>query len=194
MGNDGADRRPLADRDLPRGRRERASDARKEAAHVDVELILVPDDGRVDDEADRVALRGPSVRALEERSRAPCSVEIVRRLRRLQEWVLDADDLSRRRQDQVMPGGRPQNDVAAFLASGEIDPQARKGSAGQLEVGDAGPDNLPQHQPVKSGRVGRKRGRGREACSDQKNGRSLHAAPHGFAPHTALSPRQTLCA
>ena len=33
---------------------------------MDVELILDPDDGGVDDEGDRFALRRPSVRALEE--------------------------------------------------------------------------------------------------------------------------------
>ena len=136
---------------------------------MDVELILGPDDGGVDDEGDRVALRRLPVRALEERSRAPCGVEIVRRLGRLQEWVLDADDLSRRRQDQVMQQRRAQNDVAALLASGEIDFQARKGSAGQLEVGDAGPDDLPQRQPVESGREGRERRHGREAGGDQEN-------------------------
>ena len=85
---------------------------------MDVKLILGPDDGGVDDEADRVALRRLTIRALEERSRTPRRVEIVRRLRRLQERVLDADDLSRRRQDQVVQQRRAQDDVAPLLAIG----------------------------------------------------------------------------
>ena len=44
--------------------------------------------------------------------------------------------------------GARKDDVAAFLAAGKIDLKARKGSARQLEVDDAGPDNLPQRQPV----------------------------------------------
>lgn len=187
MGNHGADRRPFADRDLRRSRRERAPGGREEAAHVDVELILGPDDGGVDDERDRITCRGPSARTLEERSRAPRGVEIVRRLGRLQEWVLDADDLSGRRQDQVMPGGRPQNDVAACLASGEIDLQARKGSVGQLEVGNAGPNNLPQRQPVEPCGDARERRHQRKADDNRKNPYYFRGARHRFV----LSPLQT---
>ncbi len=136
---------------------------------MDMKLILGPDDGGVDDEADRVALRRLAIRALEERSRAPRRVQIVRRLRRLQERVLDADDLSRRRQDQVVQQRRAQDHVAALLAIGEIDFQARKGSAGQLEVGDAGLDDRPQRQAVESGREGCERRHGGEAGGDQEN-------------------------
>ncbi len=74
---------------------------------MNVELILRPLDGGVDDESDRVALRNPSARAPEERSRAPCGVEIIRRVRRLQPWVFDADDLARRGQEpDPDPAGR----------------------------------------------------------------------------------------
>ena len=74
---------------------------------MDVELVLGPDDGGVGDECDLVASRRPLVRAFEERSRAPSGVEIVRRFSRLEEWVLDAYDLSRRSEDQVVEQRRP---------------------------------------------------------------------------------------
>ncbi len=64
---------------------------------------------------------------------------------------------------------RAQDDVAALLAIGYIDFKARKGSAGQLEVGDAGLDDRPQRQPVESGREGRERRHGRETGGDQEN-------------------------
>ena len=47
MGNDRADLRPFAHRDLGRGRRERAAGIRNKAAHVDVELVLSPDDAEL---------------------------------------------------------------------------------------------------------------------------------------------------
>ena len=80
---------------------------RFEAAYVDVELVLSPDDGGVGDDCDLVVFRRPSVRAFEERSRAPSSVEIIRRSSRPEEWVLDAYDLSRRSDDQVVEERRP---------------------------------------------------------------------------------------
>ena len=95
---------------------------------MDVELVLPPDDGGVDHECDLIAFRRPSVRAFEERSSAPSSVEIVRRSSQLQERVLNADDLSRRGDDQVVQQRRPQDDVAAFITVGKIDLEARKGS------------------------------------------------------------------
>ena len=82
MGSQAADPRPLSDRRLGRGRRERAAEGRREATHVDVELVLAPNEGGVGDERDLVALRRPSTRALEERSRAPGGFEIGGRSRR----------------------------------------------------------------------------------------------------------------
>jgi hypothetical protein len=71
--------------------------------------------------------------------------------------------------------------VAAFLASREIDIQAGKGSASQLEIGDAGPNDLPQRQPVEPCREGRERRHQRKADDDRKNPHYFRAAPHCFA-------------
>jgi hypothetical protein len=70
MRDDRPDLRPFAHRDFRRSGCERAAGVRKEAAHVDVELVLAPDSGRIDDKCDRVALWRLSVRTLEERARA----------------------------------------------------------------------------------------------------------------------------
>src|SRR5258707_15070448 len=102
VGDDRADLRPFAHRDLRRSRRKRAAGVGNETTQVDVELILAPDNRRVSDKRDRVVLRRLSVRALEDRARAPRSVEIVRRLSRLQERVLDSNDLSRRGKDRLI--------------------------------------------------------------------------------------------
>ena len=75
----------------------------------------------VNDKRDRVALRRVSVHALEECPRAPCGVEIVRRLGRLQERVLNSSDPPGRGQDRVIQQRRTQDDVAALIASGKID-------------------------------------------------------------------------
>ena len=97
---------------------------------MDVELVLAPDNGRIDEKRDRVALRRAPVRVLEESARAPCGVEIVRRPRRLQERVLNAHDPSRRGQDRVIRQRRTQDDGATLLAAGKIDLEARKGRSG----------------------------------------------------------------
>jgi hypothetical protein len=68
MGSQGGDLHPFSNRDVRRGRREHALGRPFEAAYVDVKLVLGPDDGGVDNECDVVALRRPSVRALENRS------------------------------------------------------------------------------------------------------------------------------
>jgi hypothetical protein len=47
---------------------------------------------------------------------------------------------------EVVQQRRPQDDVAASRAVGKIDLDARKRSARQPEVGDAGLDNLPQRK------------------------------------------------
>jgi hypothetical protein len=88
-----------------------------------------------------------------------------------------------------MPEGWPQNDVAAFLASGEIDIQAGKGSASQLEIGDAGPNDLPQRQPVEPCGEGRERRHQRKADDDRKNPHYFRAARHRFALSPLRTPR-----
>ena len=188
MGDDRPDLRPFAHRDLRRSGRERAAGVGNEAAHVDVELVLSPDDGGVHEERDRVALGRLTVRILEECARAPGGVEIIRRLGRLQERVLDSHDPPRRGQDRVLRQRRTQDDRAALLAAGKIDLKARKRRSGQLVIGDAGAHDLPQRHAMELHRVGRERRRHRENGDHCKNPHCLCAARHGFVLRIALEP------
>ncbi len=94
---------------------------------MDVELVLSPDDGRIHEERDVVALRRLAVRILEERARAPGGVEIVGRLGRPQERVLNALDPPGWGENRVVNERRTQDDTAERLAAGNIDLKARKG-------------------------------------------------------------------
>ena len=181
-GTTGADPRPSADRDLRRGSLERATGVGKEAADVDVELVLAPDNYGVHDKGDVVALRRASVPRPQECARAPCGVEIIRRLRRLQERVLDPGDPSRRDQDRLILQRRPQDDIAARLAIGNIDLEAGKRCAGQLVIGDAGAHDLPQSHAMELHGVGGEGRRHRENDRHRKNSPRLCAARHGLAP------------
>jgi hypothetical protein len=192
VGDDRPDLRPFAHRDLRRDGRERAARIRKEAGHVDVELVLSPDNCGVDEQRDRVALRRLTVLVLEERARAPRGVEIIRRLGRPQERVLNALDPSRRGQHRVIHERRTQDDVAEFLTAGKIDLKARKGRSGQLVVGDAGAHDLPQSHAMEFHRIGRE-GRGHRENGDHcKDPHCLCAARHGPLLRIALKPSHVL--
>jgi hypothetical protein len=102
-----------------------------------MELILGPNECGVDDERDLVAIRPASAGAFERGSRSPRGVEIVWRVGRLQKRVFEPHNLTRWGQDHVMRPRRTQNHVATRFAAGKIDLEARKGCAGQLEIGDA---------------------------------------------------------
>ena len=155
---------------------------------MDVELVLSPDDRGVHEKRDRVALGRLTVRALEERARAPGGVEIIRRFGRLQERVLDSLDPPRRGQDRVLQQRRTQDDRAARLACGKIDLKARKWRSGQLVIGDAGAHDLPQSHAMELHRVGRERRGHRENGDHGKYPHCLCAARHGFVLRIALGP------
>ncbi len=148
VADDGGELLPLPDRDLWRGRRERAFHGRKKAAHVDVKLVLGSNDGGIDDESDFVPIRPTPAGAFEKGPRAPCGSELVRRIWRLHKRAFDANDLSRRAENHIMQQRRAQHDVAALVAHGKIDSKARKGSAGQLVIDDTGP--TPCHSADRS--------------------------------------------
>ena len=155
---------------------------------MDMELVLHPDDRRIDDQRDRIALRRLAAGAIEERARAPCGFEIVRRLGRAQERVFDADDPPGRDQDRVVRQRRTHDDMAARLAAREIDAEAGEGRAGQLVIGDAGAHDLPQSHAVKAhGDAAKRRGR-RDGGGHGQNPCCLCAARHGSALRIALEP------
>ena len=153
---------------------------------MDVELVLAPDNYGVHDKRDVVALGRASIRSLQESAPAPRGVEIIRRLRRLEERVLDPGDLPRRDQERFILQGRPQDDIAARLAAGNVDLKAGKRRAGQLVVGDAGAHDLPQRHPMEFHGVGREGRRHCEGGDDRYNPHCSHGARHGSVLRIAL--------
>ena len=154
---------------------------------MDVELVLSPDDGRVHEKCDRIAVGLLTVRTLEERARSPGGVEIVRRLGRPQERVLNALHPPGGDENRVVHERRTQDDIAERLAAGNIDLKARKWLSRQLEVGDAGAHDLPQHHPMEFHRVGREARGQRENGNHCKDPYCFSAARHGLALRIALS-------
>ncbi len=155
---------------------------------MDVELVLSPHNRGVYEQRDVVALRRLTVGAPEERARAPRGVEIIRRLGRLQERVLNSLDPPRRGQDRVLRQRRAQDDRTALLASGKIDLKARKRGSGQLVIGDARAHDLPQHHPMELDRIGRKRRGHRDNGDHREDLHCLCAARHGFVLRIAPNP------
>ena len=53
---------------------------------------------------------------------------------------------------------RPKHDITTLFATREVDRKARKRSGCQFEIGDAGPDHLPQRLTVEAHRKGNEGG------------------------------------
>ena len=132
-GKERANAGPIVERHPLRGLVEKTPHVRAQAADMDVELVLRPRVLGIDDQRDVVARRRISVRALEERARPPGGGEVIRRLGRLKERVLDAGRLARRRQDEVVRLQRAKHGVAAVqVSAGEVDLETGKRDAQHL--------------------------------------------------------------
>ena len=174
--NDGTHHAPRADRQPRRSVGKRALRLRNEAADMDVKLVLSADEAGIGHQRDLVAPRRSAVPRGDHPARRPGLGEIVRRLGRLQELVLDPDASPGRRQDQVIRPWRAQEDMTARLALGEVDGETGERQARQPLVGDTDSDDLPKGVTVGCDREGRA-GDEREYARDEPDQPASRARP-----------------
>ncbi len=112
---------------------------------MDVKLVLGPRLTGIDGENDAVMRDRLLPRASEELAGVPGVLEIIWRVQSLKRRILNADNSSSGRQNEIgRAKGRPQDDVAALGSVGYVHLEAWEGHAGQRMAENTGLNDLPQ--------------------------------------------------
>jgi hypothetical protein len=133
---------------------------RRLATDVNVELVLTSRRSRVDRKRDFVGRTLAAIPCWQEGASVPRGGEIIGRVGGLQPRIFDADDLARRREQEIRRSERrPQNHKTPRFVSGDLNLETRKRSSSQLKIGDAGAHDLPKRVAPRRN-FGRRRGDG----------------------------------